>query len=273
MKKLSLFLFMVLFALSATFAQRTVTGSVIDEEGEPLIGASILVKGTSSGTVTDLDGNFSVEVPDGSNVLIISYTGFGTQEITLSSSNSYSLIMVEETKIVGEVIVTGFRTQLVKEVTSSISSIKAEEIGDTEADRIAELLASESVEVLSHFVPAQESEQPEPDLAIPTIRISSFVGCKGLSAGHVFIVGLNEGEMPNPSEVSEIPDIECGKFIVALTRTRKSLYLLSNKLDYKPMPGKPSHKPSIFIRMIPPEFRRDGGNLRATEVNAFLNAI
>ena len=157
--------------------------------------------------------------------------------------------------------------------TSVLEILKADEFGETEADRIAELLGSESHAVINRFFPADEDEQPNPDPALPTIRLSSFVGCKGLSAGHVFIVGLNEGEMPNPDEESDIPDIECCKFVVALTRTRKSLYLLSNKLDYQPMPGRPSHNPSIFIQMIPPEFRRDGGYLSAPDVDAFLNDV
>ncbi|MEZ4983097.1 MAG: carboxypeptidase-like regulatory domain-containing protein, partial [Saprospiraceae bacterium] len=87
MKKLSLMFFMVLFAMSFALAQRTVVGMVTDDSGDALIGATVLVKGTSEGTVTDLDGKYSVTVPSGSNTLVFSYTGFETQEIELGASN------------------------------------------------------------------------------------------------------------------------------------------------------------------------------------------
>ncbi|MDV7399851.1 carboxypeptidase-like regulatory domain-containing protein, partial [Arthrospira platensis SPKY1] len=76
-------------------AQRTVTGTVTDQGGEPLIGASVLVKGTTTGTVTGIDGTYSVRVPEGSDVLVFSYTGFETLEITLGASNVVDVVMQE----------------------------------------------------------------------------------------------------------------------------------------------------------------------------------
>ena len=106
MKKLSLVLSLVLFAVGFALAQRAVTGTVVDDNGEALIGASILVKGTSSGTVTDIDGSFSVDVPAGSSVLVVSYTGFETQEVTLGASNVLDIILSEGIAL-DEVVVTG----------------------------------------------------------------------------------------------------------------------------------------------------------------------
>jgi TonB-dependent SusC/RagA subfamily outer membrane receptor len=86
-KLLTLSVALVCF-IGMSYAQRTITGQVTDQaQGEPLIGASIIVKGTTTGTVTDFDGNFSLEVPDGYDVLVFSYTGYSPQEITLGSSN------------------------------------------------------------------------------------------------------------------------------------------------------------------------------------------
>jgi TonB-linked SusC/RagA family outer membrane protein len=76
-------------------AQRTVTGTVTDQKGEALIGASVLVKGTTSGTITEIDGSYSVRVPEGANVLIFSYTGFETREVSLGASNVVDLVMQE----------------------------------------------------------------------------------------------------------------------------------------------------------------------------------
>lgn len=218
-----------------------------------------------------------------------------TKAFTYSLADGYELLMEREDSNLGWRILAGcelspaglspvivdtsdgtrFQSFLSEEFIdkhiSVLEILKSEEIGETEAVRIAELLGSESQAVIDHFFPVKEPEEPDTDLAIPTILLSSFVGCKGLSAGHVFIVGLNEGEMPRPDEKSEIPDIEYGKFAVALTRTRKSLYLLSNRFHYKP--DGPGRDPSKFVEMIPPELRRDGGILKVPGMDAFLNDV
>ena len=105
MKKLSLVFLLVLFAIGTMMAQRTITGTVTDEEGETLIGASVLVEGTSSGTVTDIDGTYSIDVPEGATKLIFSYTGFSTQEIEISASNVVDVIMSAGVEL-NEVVVT-----------------------------------------------------------------------------------------------------------------------------------------------------------------------
>ena len=83
MKKLSLVLVLALVGISSMLAQRTITGTVTDEQGEPLIGVSIFARGTSVGTISDIDGTYSLRVPDDVNTLIYSYTGFTTKEVTL----------------------------------------------------------------------------------------------------------------------------------------------------------------------------------------------
>ena len=93
MKKLSLVLSLVLFSIGAMTAQRNVSGTVSDADGEALIGASVLVKGTTTGSITDVDGRYSVSVPDGSTVLVFSYTGFETQEVSLGASNTVDVIL------------------------------------------------------------------------------------------------------------------------------------------------------------------------------------
>jgi TonB-linked SusC/RagA family outer membrane protein len=106
MKKLSLVLALVLFAVGATMAQRTVSGKVTDAGGLPLIGASVLVKGTSSGTVTDIDGSYSLNVPAGGSVLVFSYTGFATQEVSLGTSNVVDVTLQESAEQLAEIVVT-----------------------------------------------------------------------------------------------------------------------------------------------------------------------
>ncbi|MEL6274936.1 MAG: SusC/RagA family TonB-linked outer membrane protein, partial [Bacteroidota bacterium] len=108
MKRLSLVIALVFFAVSFIAAQRTITGSISDNTGEPLIGASVLVKGTTSGTVTDIDGAFSLGVPSDDAILVVSYTGFATQEVAVDpSQSSYSIVLEENATQLNEVVVTG----------------------------------------------------------------------------------------------------------------------------------------------------------------------
>ncbi len=107
MKKLSLVLVLFFCALGTMLAQRTITGTVTDETGESLIGASVVVKGAEGiGTTSDIDGSYSLEVPAGSDVLIYSYTGYGTWEETIGASNVINVTM-KEGVTVGEIVVTG----------------------------------------------------------------------------------------------------------------------------------------------------------------------
>jgi TonB-linked SusC/RagA family outer membrane protein len=87
-------------------AQRTVTGTVTDNSGETLIGASVLVKGTTSGTVTDIDGKFSVNVPANAEMLVVSYTGFATQEYGITAASDVTIVLAESAAQLNEVVVT-----------------------------------------------------------------------------------------------------------------------------------------------------------------------
>ena len=85
--------------------EKKVTGKIVDENGEPLIGVSIVVKGTTSGTVTDIDGNYTLTVPEGAT-LQFSYVGFRNEEMSVSGQDALNLTMVEDTKLLDEVVVT-----------------------------------------------------------------------------------------------------------------------------------------------------------------------
>lgn len=107
MKKLSLVLTLVLFCVGVTMAQRTITGTVTDDSGETLIGATILAQGTTTGTVTDFDGKYALTVPDGATVLVVSYTGFATEEVAIGVSDVIDVTLTESAEQLTEVVVTG----------------------------------------------------------------------------------------------------------------------------------------------------------------------
>lgn len=113
---------LMLCASVTSFAQNgKVTGTVTDEKGEPIIGASVLVKGTSTGTITDIDGNFSFNAP-AKGKLVISYIGYVKQEVTISGSN-IKVIMMEDAQTLDEVIVVGYGTQKKATLTGAVSTV------------------------------------------------------------------------------------------------------------------------------------------------------
>ena len=125
MKHLFLLLTLLSFSLTA-LAQQKVTGKVKDSSGEPVIGASVVVKGNNTmGTITDFDGNFMLDVP-AKSVLVISYIGYVTQEVPTAGKKSLEIILKEDTKTLDEVVVIGYGTQRKGDVTSSVASVKAD---------------------------------------------------------------------------------------------------------------------------------------------------
>lgn len=112
-----------------TGKKKTVTGTVLDPTGEPVIGASIIVKGTTNGTVTDVDGKFTLEVPENS-VLQISYLGFNTQEVSVKGKKDFSIQMQEDTQALDEVVVIGYGQTSAKKLVSAVTSVKGEELQD-----------------------------------------------------------------------------------------------------------------------------------------------
>lgn len=103
-----------------------VRGVIKDETGEPIIGATVRVKGQSEGTVSDFDGNFTLDVTDG-NTLQISYIGYQTQEFAVGKQHHFSIVLEEDKKILNEVVVIGYGTQKKGDITSSVGSVKSED--------------------------------------------------------------------------------------------------------------------------------------------------
>jgi iron complex outermembrane receptor protein len=133
-------LLLLLATVSFTYAQRTISGTVTDAgSGEPLIGANVLILGTSTGTITDFDGNFSMEVPDDATTLRISYTGYADQEIDIANGTNFDIQLAEGTAL-EEIVVTGYGTAKSREVTSSIASIKEEDFNNGNINDPSQLL-------------------------------------------------------------------------------------------------------------------------------------
>lgn len=120
-----------------------ISGKVLDEKGEAIIGASILVKGTNNGTITDIDGNFSLaDVPSNAD-LIVSYIGFKSQNIALEGKSELNIKMQEDSQLIEEVVVVGYGTLKKSDVTGAISSVKGSDITNRLQSNPAEALAGQ----------------------------------------------------------------------------------------------------------------------------------
>ncbi len=138
-----LLLLLLIFFLTPliTFGQLTVSG-VVTSDGEALIGANVLIQGTSTGTITDINGQYSIEnVPDANSVLVISYIGYATQEIALDGRTAIDVVLKVDFAQLDEVVVTGYGSVKKSDLTGSVSSIKNEELDAYPSSNMMESLA------------------------------------------------------------------------------------------------------------------------------------
>jgi TonB-linked SusC/RagA family outer membrane protein len=129
------------FAISLTFAQEsTVTGTVSSDAEGPIPGVNIVIQGTTQGAVTDVDGNFSITVPGPDAVLVFTSIGYAAQNVTVGNQTSINLTLSEDVMALDEIVVIGYGTQKKKELTSAISSVKAEEFNKGQVNNPAQLI-------------------------------------------------------------------------------------------------------------------------------------
>lgn len=127
-------------AIRVTEQARKVTGTIVDETGEPLIGVSVLVKGTSTGTITDFEGRFSIDLPAGKKELVISYIGYKEQTLTVGTNAQLNLKMVPDTQALDEVVVIGYGTVKKRDLTGAVVSVKSDDILKTPTPNAMEAL-------------------------------------------------------------------------------------------------------------------------------------
>lgn len=134
---------MLLFALVGFVCNAqdiAVRGRISEDSGQPLIGATVALRGTGNGSVTDTDGNFSITVPSESAVLIISYVGYVTQEITVGNQRNLEIVLKLNANLLNETVVVGYGTQEKKDVTGAISTVKGSDIANIPAMGLSQSL-------------------------------------------------------------------------------------------------------------------------------------
>ena len=118
---------------------RVISGVVKDATGETIISASVVVKGTSIGTVTDFDGNYSLDVPNDAKVLVFSYVGMKTQELNITG-DVMNVVLSENSEVLEEVVVTGYGTTKKRDLVTAVSSVNADQLKDIPVASASEAL-------------------------------------------------------------------------------------------------------------------------------------
>ena len=123
-----MFLALVAICTSGAFAQKQVSGTVVDAAGEPIIGASVIVKGTSTGTVTDYDGNFTIQNVPVNGSLVISYVGYRNQTVAVAGKSQVNVTLEEDRQLLDEVVVVGYGVQKKSDVTGALAHLDSKEL-------------------------------------------------------------------------------------------------------------------------------------------------
>jgi TonB-linked SusC/RagA family outer membrane protein len=198
MKKiLSLALTLLAFAIGV-FAQSQVTGSIVDAYNESLPGASIVEKGTTNGTVTDMDGHFSLTTQSPSGIIVISFIGHLTQEIDFSGNTNINVKLDPDVANIDEIMVVGYGARRKSDVTGSISSVKASEL-----TAFPVLDAMQAVQGRAAGVAIQSNNGGEPGAPI-SVTIRGNTSINASSSPLIVVDGFVGANMPQASDITSM---------------------------------------------------------------------
>jgi len=203
---------LILFSFTVYAQENTVTGKVYDVSGEPIIGASVVIQGTTQGTITDMDGAFQLKVQP-SQTLVVSFLGYKDVILPVGNKNNFKITLEEDSKKLDEVVVVGYATQKKVNLTGSVASVSAKDIQDIPVANTATLLQGR----LPGLVLTQNGAQAGNDN--PEIRIRG-IGTFGNNNPMVLIDGV-EGSL---SQISEIPSADIDNISVLKDAASAAIY-------------------------------------------------
>ncbi|WP_166963813.1 SusC/RagA family TonB-linked outer membrane protein [Yeosuana marina] len=179
--------------------EKTITGLVTtNEDGMGLPGVNIVVKGTSNGTSTDFDGNYSIKVNNNSAVLVFSYVGYITKEISVESQSVINVILEVDASALDEVVVVGYGTTKKSDITGSVSSVKSEEL-----TAFPVLSAEQALQGRAAGVAVQSNNGAEPGAPI-AVKIRGNTSINASSAALLVVDGFVGGTMPQASDIESM---------------------------------------------------------------------
>lgn len=228
-------------------ADRTIKGKVTDDTGEKLPGVSVVLKGTTIGTVSDADGVYSINVPDRGGVLIFSSVGFLSQEVPVGSSSTVDIKLATDAKALTEVVVVGYGSQLKKEITGAVQTVKSEELKDIPVSQVTQKLQGRLAGVQIN----QTTGKPGQGMAV-RIRgqVSVTAGSDPLYVIDGFPITGTIGQM-NPDEIEDITILkDAASTSLYGSRAANGVVLITTK---RGTPGKTNVSFSTFagIQQVP----------------------
>lgn len=175
-----------------------ITGTVLDPIGMPVIGANIMIKGTTNGTITDMDGKFSLDVPKGA-ILVVTYVGYANQELQVGSQKTLSITLKEDSEALDELVVVGYSTQKKVNLTGSVSTVSFnDKLTSRPVTDVSQMLngASPGLQIM------QSSGEPNAESFSYNIR---GVGTLNSSSPLILVDGMEQSiSMVNPSDIASV---------------------------------------------------------------------
>ncbi len=204
MKTLIKIFLLLLFSIASTagiYAQRTVTGTVADKNGDPIPGVNVIVTGTTLGTITDITGKYSIEVPQGAKSLTFSFIGMDPQEITIGTLTQINVTMAESAIGLEEVVVIGYGSQRKRDVISAISTIDVSKTRDIPISNVTQLLEGQAPGVSAK----QTTGAPGKEFEVTIRGLGSLgAGSEPLYVIDGFPVGTSVGQNLNPNDIATL---------------------------------------------------------------------
>ncbi|SFG25663.1 TonB-dependent receptor [Prevotella sp. KH2C16] len=176
---------------------KKVSGTIMDTNGEPLIGATVKIKDSNSGVITDIDGHYSIEVPEGS-MLEISYVGMNPQQIKVGNRNNYDVEMVEDSNTLDELVVIGYGSVKKKDLTGAVAAVKGDELVNKRTTQLSSALQGS----LSGVMVRRNSSAPGSGASSIHVRGVTTIG----DSSPLVIVDGVEGSLDyvNPNDVESV---------------------------------------------------------------------
>lgn len=216
-----------------------ITGSVSDDSNFPLPGVSIFVKGSTTGTITDLDGQFSLEVPDEQSVLVVSYVGYQTQEITVGNQRVLPIKMSEDSQVLEELVIVGYGTAKKKDLTGAISTMNGEAISERRTSQISQALQGAAPGLMV----TRNNSEPGSSADIKVRGVTSI----GSTAPLIIVDGIpvNSIDEINPNDIENLSVLKdaasasiygsraaAGVILITTKRAKEDVFSVSYNFEY-----------------------------------------
>ena len=178
----------------------TVTGTVVDQTGEPVIGVNVLVKGSTNGTITDIDGKFSLKGVSPNSILTVSYIGYKTETVNLNGKKVLQIILKEDSEMLNEVVVVGYGTQKKVNLTGAVTAVSGEELDSRPVSNATQAL--QGMVAGLQITQAAGSLDDTPSL---NVRGTTTIG-QGSSGSPLVLIDGMEGDINtiNPQDIASV---------------------------------------------------------------------